>query len=490
MQTNYVLAFTTQPPANATVNEAIAPAPVVTLTESGNSASSVSTGTARMTDSANTLSGATSEGLLSGKATFVGLELPSQINNDIFTPWLGLNPMLNISTQATVGVTAVDATGPAPATILSPTPGTATILGISNILFQWSKGVSVTSYELLIGTSGVGSSNILATAPLTTTSYTEPSLPANGVTLYVRLGSLINGVWQTEDYQYTETTPVPATMTLPIPGTATILGSSNIPFTWTPGSGVSSYELLIGTSGVGASNILNTGAISTTSYMVPALANNGVTLYVRLGSLINGAWQTEDYRYTQSGIKAPSMQSPTPGIATILGVSNVTFTWVPGVPAAAYDLWLGTKGVGSDNVYVAGHITTTSATAPKVPYGLATNTLYVRLWYLIGQTWQSIDYTYSETPSVAPVLSTPTPGTQLGTSNVTFTWTAGTGPTLYDFWLSTNGVGTDDLYISGRTTATSVTAPKVPAHGATIYVRLWYLIDDTWQSTDYTYTEQ
>ncbi len=152
--------------------------------------------------------------------------------------------------------------------------------------------------------------------------------------------------------------------------------------------------------------------------------------------------------------------------------------------------WVGTMGVGSANVYVAGHITATSATAPKVPYGLATDTLYVRLWYLINGIWHSVDYTYSETPSVAPALTTPTSGSVLGTSNVTFTWTPGTGPTLYDFWLSNNGVGTDDLYVSGHITTTSTTAPKVPANGATIYVRLWYLIDNTWHSTDYTYTEQ
>ena len=187
-------------------------------------------------------------------------------------------------------------------------------------------------------------------------------------------------------------------MLSPTPGTATILGTSNILFQWTSGAGVTSYELLIGTSGVGSSNILTTGALSTTSYTVPALPNNGVTLYVRLGSLINGAWQTEDYQYTESGIKAPSMQSPTPGTATILGTSNVTFTWTPGAPATMYDLWLGTTGVGSDNVYASGQITATSATAPKVPYGLATDTVYVRLWYLIDGTWQSIDYTYSATP--------------------------------------------------------------------------------------------
>ena len=202
VQTNYAMAITTQPPANATVNEAIAPAPVVTLTESGNMAGRA-TGMVRMTDSSDALTGTTSEGLSSGATTFPDLILAADASDDIFTAWLGLNPMLNIAAQASVVVST--ATGPAPAIMLSPTPGAATILGTSNIQFQWSRGVDVTSYELLIGTSGVGSSNILNTGVIGTTSYTLSTLPYNGVTVYVRLASLmINGAWQREDYQYTE----------------------------------------------------------------------------------------------------------------------------------------------------------------------------------------------------------------------------------------------------------------------------------------------
>ena len=63
---------------------------------------------------------------------------------------------------------------------------------------------------------------------------------------------------------------------------------------------------------------------------------------------------------------APALTTPTPNVGTVLGTSNVAFTWTPGTGPTLYDFWLGTKGVGSDNVYVSGHITTTSATAPKV----------------------------------------------------------------------------------------------------------------------------
>ena len=571
VQTNYAMAFTIQPPADATVNEAIAPAPVVTVTESGNRASAA-TGTMRMTDSSNALSGATSEGLLSGATTFPGLELTSEVNDDIFTAWLGLNPMLNISAQASVGVTAVAATGPAPRDHAFAHSRHHNRRRRQQYSVPVDGGADVTSYALLIGTNGAGTSNILNTGPITTVSYTVPTLPADGVTLFVRLSSLINGAWQNEDYVYTESaipatlspssgtqsyqpdlyveqrqrcnllpvdgghhwpgldehpwhrrptetsakvsipgngttvfatvyqlvdgawqqrttlTPEPPTILSPAPGTATILGTSNILFTWTSGKGVTSYELLIGTGGAGSSNILNTGALNATSYSVTTLPADGFTLYVRLGSLISGAWQTEVDQYTESG--GPEMQSPTPGIATTLGASNVTFTWTPGAPATMYDLWLGTTGVGSDNVYASGQITATSATAPKLPYGLATDTVYVRLWYLVDGIWQSIDYTYSATRSVAPALTTPTPGSVLGTSNVNFTWTPGTGPTLYDFWLGTKGVGSDNVYVAGHITTTSTIAPKLPYGLATdtLYVRLWYLIDDTWQYTDYTYS--
>ena len=104
VQTNYALAFTTQPPANATVDVAIAPAPVVALTESGNLAGAAA-GTVTMTDSSNALSGTTSEGLSSGTATFPDLILAADVSDDIFTASLGLNPSLNLSTQASVGVT-------------------------------------------------------------------------------------------------------------------------------------------------------------------------------------------------------------------------------------------------------------------------------------------------------------------------------------------------------------------------------------------------
>jgi hypothetical protein len=111
------------------------------------------------------------------------------------------------------------------------------------------------------------------------------------------------------------------------------------------------------------------------------------------------------------------------------------------------------------------------------------------MFSMINGVWQSKDYTYTEsgTPTLA-VLTSPTPGTQLGGSSVTFTWTAGTGVSSYGLWLGTS-VGAFNLYNSGPTTALTATATGLPTNGTTIYARMFSMINGVWQSKDYTYIE-
>ncbi len=80
----------------------------------------------------------------------------------------------------------------------SPTPGT-TLAGTS-IPFTWTAGTGATQYSLFFG-STPGASDLGLTY-LTGTSYTA-TLPVRGATLYVRLWSLMGGVWQYVDYTYT-----------------------------------------------------------------------------------------------------------------------------------------------------------------------------------------------------------------------------------------------------------------------------------------------
>jgi hypothetical protein len=49
-------------------------------------------------------------------------------------------------------------------------------------------------------------------------------------------------------------------------------------------------------------------------------------------------------------------------------------------------------------------------------------------------------------------------------------------------------VGSNNLYSSGQTTATSETV-TLPINGVKVYARLYQRINGVWQSADTTYTE-
>ncbi|MGA2169745.1 MAG: choice-of-anchor D domain-containing protein [Terracidiphilus sp.] len=272
----------------------------------------------------------------------------------------------------------------------------------------------------------------------------------------------------------------------PTPGT--VLAGSSVTFTWTPGTGVTNYQLLLGTTGVGSQNLYESGSTTATTVTVNNVPTYGLTVYARLWWEIDAAWKSADYTYTEAGSPVlPVLTTPTPG--SVLPGSSVAFTWTAGGGPSAYQLYLGTTGVGSHNLYESGATTATTVTVSNLP--TAGVTVYARLWWLIGTTWSSADYTYTEagTP-VLPVLTTPAPGSTLAGSSVAFAWTAGAGPAAYQLYVGTTGVGSHNLYESGATTATTETVSDLPTTGVTVYVRLWWEIDAVWQSADYTYTAQ
>ena len=104
--------------------------------------------------------------------------------------------------------------------------------------------------------------------------------------------------WQYQDYTYTEyITPVAATLTSPAPG-STLTGSSAT-FSWTAGTSVTEYQIMVGTKGAGTSNLLRLTTTALSSGLVNNIPTTGGTLYVRLYSMIAGAWQYTDYTYTE-----------------------------------------------------------------------------------------------------------------------------------------------------------------------------------------------
>jgi len=219
--------------------------------------------------------------------------------------------------------------------------------------------------------------------------------------------------------------------------------------------------------------------------------NNSILTVTGLGTIVIAANQAGNADYnpapqvTQSitvlASKIASPTAPTPG--STLTSSSATFTWSPGIGAAEYMLYLGTTGVRSNDLYNSGPTTATSVNVT----GLPTNgeSIYARLYSLIGGAWRALDYTYTAVNLAA--LTSPAPNSTLTGSNVTFTWSAGTSVTKYELYLG-SGKGSDNLYHSGYTNATHAFATWLPVNGETIYARLYSYVGGTWQYLDYIYT--
>jgi len=143
--------------------------------------------------------------------------------------------------------------------------------------------------------------------------------------------------------------------------------------------------------------------------------------------------------------------------------------------------------VGSKNISTTGIITATSASVTILPtYG---QTVYVRLAPKVNGVWQYQDYTYTASGVLTPAfLTTPTPGTQLAGSSVTFSWNPASC-TEFVLSVGTTGVGSKNISTTGIITATSASVTDLPTYGQTVYMRLASKVNGVWEDNDYTYTE-
>lgn len=109
----------------------------------------------------------------------------------------------------------------------------------------------------------------------------------------------------------------------------------------------------------------------------------------------------------------------------------------------------------------------------------------------------SVQLTVNPVSYTAPALLNP--GATLAGGSTTFSWTQGSGITYYELKVGIIEASASYLYNGGaiapknatycNDTTCSVTVGGIPAHGADVFIRLWYETSGVWKYIDYIDTE-
>ena len=176
-----------------------------------------------------------------------------------------------------------------------------------------------------------------------------------------------------------------------------------------------------------------------------------------------------------------------PSLSATLASPVVNFEWTANTqPVTTWWLYIGSEQ-GARDIYSSGDLgTKTRLLVPRLPTD--GRTLYVRLWYRIGGFWQFTDEQFTAASIPMPMVTSPVPGSTVGSVNIPLEWTANELP-VTSWWLYIgSNVGARDLFNSGKLgTKTSVLLPHLPTDGRTLYVRLWYRMNGFWEFADHEY---
>jgi hypothetical protein len=282
-----------------------------------------------------------------------------------------------------------------PAMIVSP-PNQSTLPGAS-VAFQWTGIGSFIECTLSVSGIAPGGTDIFGGVLGAGTSRLLTNLPLNGGLIYARIGSKTSSGWLYIDYTYIAAIPIAAALTNPLNG-ATLPGST-VTFQWSAGAGNSQYWLYVSKVAPGGGDLDSINAGVQTASTVTNLPLDGSTIYVRLSSLMSGAWQYADYSFTAEGSPVAAMISPANG-ATLPG-STVTFQWSAGIGVSQYWLYVSNLAPGGKEIYSGSQGTNTSTTLTGLPTG--GSTVYVRLWSEIGSAWKFLDYGYQSAAALIQI---------------------------------------------------------------------------------------
>jgi hypothetical protein len=370
--------------------------------------------------------------------------------------------------------------------IYSPVNGSA--LTATSATFQWYGYTNATAYWLDVGAEQGGheyySSGSLSTS---TFSQTVSSLPLNGSTVWARWYYLLNGTWQSIDYSYTAFGGSSNKGVITSPPPSSTLSGSSVTFTWTAGTGATSYWVDAGSTS-GSHNYFSSGSLGNVlTTTVSGLPTNGSAVYITLYSLVSGNWLSNGYTYTAFSLSASSgvLTTPTPG--SVLTSGTVTFGWTAGSGASSYWIDVGST-TGAHDYYSSGSLGNVTSTTVS---GLPTDgsTIYVTLYSLIGATWSGTTYNYTALKATGglAVITSPTNGSTLSGNVITFSWSTDASATAY--WLDIGtAAGGNTIYSSGNLgNVQTTTVSSLPADGSMVYTTLYSFVGGQWLSTSASY---
>jgi hypothetical protein len=326
------------------------------------------------------------------------------------------------------------------------------------------------AYTLAIGTTP-GASNVFSVGPLGTTSVTVSNL--SGLTTYYITLTTILGAGNSQSTSQFTTGAVLAQLSFPING-ASGVSPVNPVFAWTSVSDGQAYYIYVGTS-VGAKDVLNSGAIGTTSYAGPVL-NSETTYYVRLFTEIGGAWSYfVDSTFTTA---AGTAFVTFPGNGATNVDPYLTMTWNAVTGAQSYSVSIGTTPGGS-NVYQSGPVTVTSLLIP----GLQSNsTYYVTLVTTSSGGSGSSSISFTTGTGIAH-FTFPLNGDTNVDPFVPFTWTSVSGATGYYVYVGTTPSGLDVDNSGSLPISMTSRIPQGLIGGQTYYASLYTQVGGHWIQT-------
>jgi hypothetical protein len=156
-------------------------------------------------------------------------------------------------------------------------------------------------------------------------------------------------------------------------------------------------------------------------------------------------------------------------------------TWTTVSGAQAYYLYVGT-GVGLKDLVDSHEIQATSYAVSSLP---GNQTVYVRLWTELANSWRYVDSTFTTQPLV-PTFISPTAGASGVNLSTAVQWTSVPNAEAYYLYVGTTS-GATNVVNSSETPATSWIAYDAPT-GQTLYARIWAKVGGTWRFNEITFT--